>query len=95
MKTFYRAPNTIDHIGDDGLKVTEGVVTRIGRGAEADHRQVGEREDGDLFRDGSRGGRGRERPQSDGDRQHDSHRLLLDDGGRKVAHVVKKTFSRP
>lgn len=85
----------IDHIGDDGLKVTEGIVVRIGRGrkqitvrfesGKTETFQVSDRAAIESANDIN--------PTATGSTMVTVY--YTEDGGRKVAHVVKKTSSQP
>jgi hypothetical protein len=85
----------IDHIGGDGLKVTEGVVTRIGRGrkqitvrfegGKTETFQVTDRAAVEFANDIN--------PAAPGGTAVTVY--YSDEGGRKVAHVLKKTSSKP
>jgi hypothetical protein len=85
----------VDHIGGDGLKVTEGVVTRIGRGrkqstvrfegGKTETFHVTDRAAAEFANDIT--------PAATGGTTVTVY--YSDEGGRKVAHVVKKASSTP
>jgi hypothetical protein len=85
----------IDCIGEGGLKVTEGVVTRIGRG----RKQITIRFEGRKTETFQVTDRAAVEFANDIDPTATGGTTVTvyysDEGGRKVAHVVKKTSSKP